>query len=49
MLTFIAALIPLYFVWSIIQQIAGADDGAELLGSLLGLGLVIWVFSILLG
>jgi|TARA_B110000908_G_scaffold7993_1_gene9952 hypothetical protein len=49
MLTFIAALIPLYFLWQIISQVFNAQDGDELLGSLIGIALVIWGLSWLFG
>lgn len=47
MLSFIAALIPLYFVYSIIGSVFSSKNGAELLGSFLGILFVIWVFGLI--
>ena len=45
MISFLLALVPLYFVWLVIKQVAGAEDDAELLGSLIGIALFIWGLS----
>jgi hypothetical protein len=49
MLHFIAAIIPLYFVYAVVKQLFTAEDGAEFTGTLLGIVLFVWVISLLLG
>ena len=49
MLHFIAALIPLYFVYAILKQLFTAEDGASFIGTLLGIVFVVWFFNFLLG
>ena len=47
MLSFIAALVPLYFVYAIIGSVFSSKNGAELLGSFAGILLVLWIFSLI--
>ena len=49
MLTFIAALIPLYLMWRIITMPFRAEDGDEALGNIIGIVLFVWFISWLIG
>ena len=49
MLTFIAALIPVYILWRLITMPFRAEDGDEALGNIIGLVLFVAFISWLIG